>query len=540
MKKGTILRRLTLGFASGILLTLALGAFAGWRFLGLRRSVAGLAEDTVPRLVLLGECSSVAKDNMIATQAHLQDDSDAHMGALERQIAAGVQRRADLFAAYERLLVDDEDSRLFKEAKTRVGAYADARTRMLALSRQHDKAGARAVFGAEVGPAFAAYDRALRAEIDYNAGLAAVAGGAGKAAADSGVRLMIAAQVVATVGGIILAWLISRGISHSLRAVATGLGTGAEQIVAAASQVSASSQSLAEGSSEQAASLEETSSSLEELSSMTKRNAANAASAKQLSGETRAAAEAGNGDMTAMRQAMDAIKASSNDIAKIIKTIDEIAFQTNILALNAAVEAARAGEAGAGFAVVAEEVRALAQRSAESAKETAAKIEVAIRNGEQGVQISEKVAQSLGVIADKARQVDELVAEITTASSEQSQGISQINTAVSQMDKVTQANASGAEESAAAAEELNAQAVCLKETVAELQFLAGGRAAGTADPDAATAGEPPVAPAPAKTARPGKPGAFNRWPAAAMGSRANGIRPSPSANGHTENFFKDS
>ena len=109
MKKGTILRRLTLGFASGILLTLALGAFAGWRFLGLRRSVAGLAEDTVPRLVLLGECSSVAKDNMIATQAHLQDDSDAHMGALERQIAAGVQRRADLFAAYERLLVDDEE-----------------------------------------------------------------------------------------------------------------------------------------------------------------------------------------------------------------------------------------------------------------------------------------------------------------------------------------------------------------------------------------------------------------------------------------------
>jgi len=208
---------------------------------------------------------------------------------------------------------------------------------------------------------------------------------------------------------------------------------------------------------------------------MTKRNADSAAHAKSLSGETRSAAEAGNTDMTQMRQAMDAIKTSSNDISKIIKTIDEIAFQTNILALNAAVEAARAGEAGMGFAVVAEEVRALAQRSAQSAKETASKIEVAIRNGETGVLISEKVAQSLMVIVDKARKVDELIAEITTSSQEQNSGISQINSAVSQMDAVVQANAAGAEESAAAAEQLNAQAAMLNETVADLRKLVGGR-----------------------------------------------------------------
>jgi methyl-accepting chemotaxis protein len=178
--------------------------------------------------------------------------------------------------------------------------------------------------------------------------------------------------------------------------------------------------------------------------------------------------------MQAMNTAMEAIKVSSDDIAKIIKTIDEIAFQTNILALNAAVEAARAGEAGMGFAVVADEVRNLAQRSAQAAKETAGKIEGAIAKTGQGVDISSKVAKTLNEIVTKARQVDELVAEVASASREQTQGITQINTAVGQMDKVTQSNAANAEESAAAAEELNAQASVMKESVTELLKLVGG------------------------------------------------------------------
>jgi methyl-accepting chemotaxis protein len=271
----------------------------------------------------------------------------------------------------------------------------------------------------------------------------------------------------------------------SLRAIAGGLGSSSEQVGSAAAQVSSSSQLLAEGSSEQAASLEETSASLEEMASMTKRNAENAQKANDLAKQARAAADKGTADMQTMNAAMDAIKVSSDDIAKIIKTIDEIAFQTNILALNAAVEAARAGEAGMGFAVVADEVRNLAQRSAQAAKETAAKIEGAIGKTAQGVGISKQVAETLNEIATKARQVDELVAEVAGASREQTQGITQVNTAVGQMDKVTQSNAASAEESAAAAQELNAQAITMKQSVAELLQLVGSSGQNTVAPTTA-------------------------------------------------------
>jgi methyl-accepting chemotaxis protein len=286
---------------------------------------------------------------------------------------------------------------------------------------------------------------------------------------------MIVGLVVAALLGIGLAIFITRSITKPIRLVADTLSAGAEQTAGAAGQVSSASQSLAEGASEQAASLEETSSSLEEMSSMTKRNAETAAKVKELGSEARKAGDVGVKDMAALVGAMDAIKTSSADIAKIIKTIDEIAFQTNILALNAAVEAARAGEAGAGFAVVADEVRNLAQRCAQAAKETASKIEDAVQKSAVGADISAKVAKSLEEIVGKARQVDEMAGEVAAASQEQSQGIVQVNTAVTQMDKVTQSNAANAEESAAAAEELTAQAESLKEAVADLLRLVDGQ-----------------------------------------------------------------
>jgi len=298
---------------------------------------------------------------------------------------------------------------------------------------------------------------------------------------------------------------VTSSINRSLGSAIIQMSEGAEQTTTAAAQVSTSSQSLAEGSSGQAASIEETSSSLEELASMTSRNAENAQKANNLAKQARQSADKGAEDMQAMNQAMEAIKVSSADIAKIIKTIDEIAFQTNILALNAAVEAARAGESGMGFAVVAEEVRNLAQRSAQAAKETAAKIESAIAKTGQGVQLSQKVTATLNDIVVKAREVDELAAEVANASREQTQGITQINTAVGQMDKVTQSNAASAEESAAAAEELNAQAETMKEAVRKLMQLAGSRAGFGGGPIEGTAGgksRPVAAPARRMMARP--------------------------------------
>lgn len=282
----------------------------------------------------------------------------------------------------------------------------------------------------------------------------------------------LALMVVMILGG--------RSISKRLERVAGDLNGGAEQVTSAARQVSSSSQSLASGANQQAASLEETSSSLEEMSGMTNRNAESAGKASELSRQARLAADAGATDMQAMSAAMTDIKASSDGIAKIIKTIDEIAFQTNILALNAAVEAARAGEAGLGFAVVAEEVRALAQRSAQAARETAVKIEDAITKTSQGVQISDKVSRSLAEIVDKVRSVDELVAEVSAASREQSQGVNQISSAVTQMDRIVQNNAAAAEESANAAEMLDAQSNALRAAIGELLRLAGAGQSGSA------------------------------------------------------------
>lgn len=260
---------------------------------------------------------------------------------------------------------------------------------------------------------------------------------------------------------LLFSFLLTRNISQSIRKVVRQISAGVDETTAASSQVSSASQQLAEGASEQAASIEETSASVEELASMTKRNSENAQTGNTKAGRARQVTEQSVTDMAHLNEAMA-------QMAKIIKSIDEIAFQTNILALNAAVEAARAGEAGMGFAVVADEVRNLAKRSADAAKDTSEKIE-------QGVQLTGKVKGSLDQMVEEVREVDRLMAEIATASKEQAQGIDQINTAVSQMDKVTQSTAASAEETASASEEMNAQALTMKESVAELITLVDGQ-----------------------------------------------------------------
>ena len=249
----------------------------------------------------------------------------------------------------------------------------------------------------------------------------------------------------------------------------------AEQVGSASEQVASSSQQLAEGSAEQASSLEETSSSLEQMASMTKQNADNANQANTLVKDANQVVEKANGSMQDLTTSMEDISKASEETSKIIKTIDEIAFQTNLLALNAAVEAARAGEAGAGFAVVAEEVRNLAMRSADAAKNTSVMIEGTVKKVGGGAELVTKTNEAFTEVATAVSKVGELVGEIAAASQEQSQGIEQVNKAVAEMDKVTQANAANAEESASASEEMSAQAQELNGMIAEFKLNQSGR-----------------------------------------------------------------
>ncbi|MCX5827447.1 MAG: methyl-accepting chemotaxis protein [Deltaproteobacteria bacterium] len=266
----------------------------------------------------------------------------------------------------------------------------------------------------------------------------------------------------------------ARGITLPIGKATAELTEASTQVAAASSQVATASQSLAEGASEQASALEETSSSLEEMSSMTKQNAGNASQADSLMKQANSVVKRANDSMAELTRSMGDISAASMETSKIIKTIDEIAFQTNLLALNAAVEAARAGEAGAGFAVVAEEVRNLAMRAAEAAKNTSALIETTVIKIKDGSNLVSKTNEAFLEVAASASKVGELVGEISAASNEQAQGIDQITKAVAEMDKVTQETAASAEESASASEEMNAQAEQMKHVTAELTNIIGG------------------------------------------------------------------
>ena len=299
---------------------------------------------------------------------------------------------------------------------------------------------------------------------------------AGKAQADSsraGLTAFGFIGLFVAMGAAVL-WVI-RQVSCSLRELANDLSDGADQLANAAAQVSSSSQSLAQGASQQAASLEETSASSEEINSMARQNSENSGAAADLMTQSQQKFDQTNQSLDQMVLAMGEINTQSGKISKIIKVIDEIAFQTNILALNAAVEAARAGEAGLGFAVVAGEVRNLAQRSAQAARDTAALIEESIAKSNEGRVKVDQVTAAIRAITDESGKVKILVDEVSLGSREQTRGVEQVAKAVAQMERVTQTTAASAEESAAAAEELNAQSETVKNIVERLTAMVGGR-----------------------------------------------------------------
>jgi len=504
MNTWSIPRRIAIGFLALFLIALLLGLLGMWQTLSLRAHVDTVANNSVPSVVILNRMMQI---NALASRGVRRAVNEAADGARPGGEATDMlQSSSDemkkAVSDYTVLVLDEQDRSLLRASADSSDRLLDACREALGLLAEGKSEAARVVVRDRVDPLGQECVAAFNAAVEYNARVAQQESESARVKVRQsfvviGVALLAALLLASLLGGAIV-----RATAGALRGIADALESNATQTATAAGQLSSVSQAFATGCSEQGSSVAQTSAALEEMSTMIRGTADNAAKAKDLAAQARQAADTGAATMVAMNDAMSAIEASSAEVAKIVKNIDEIAFQTNILALNAAVEAARAGEAGAGFAVVADEVRSLAQRSAAAARETAEKIETAIAKSRHGSASCGRVGDSLGEIAEKVTAADNLVAEIATAAREQTHGIKQIGVAMNQMDSITRGNAARAEETASAAAELHSQAHLMQEGVDHLRRLLGGAAAARGLPAAGATAARPAArlPAPSRPA----------------------------------------
>lgn len=469
----TISWRITLVVAL-LLCTITVGSlYAVLQINYLHNISLAISEDYMPGVAQMSSYNT----NVLKNQLHAQELLLVDVAKRKDLLSELTNTTAELeksFISYEKQMVEPEDKQLFAALTIAKGEYATALATFLSQVGK-DTQKATITLNKDVDQAFLKYLSASTALLEFNEKGGAFHSKRLSSAVLTGEKLIAVLSLLGLCIGLAFSVYTVKKTNAQLSEIIGAVSTGAGTVASISNQVSTASQQLAEGSSEQAAALEETSASLEEMSSMSKRNADNAEQCKGIMDETRLSMQEVKQATDSMTEAIAKVKKSSDETSKIVKTIDEIAFMTNILALNAAVEAARAGEAGAGFAVVAEEVRNLALRSAQASKETALKLEESAKYANMSVVSTQQVSTALERTIGNADKVAQLVAEITTASNEQNQGVGQVNTAVSQMDKVTQSNAANAEEAAAAALELTGQSDSLESAVENLQTLVGGK-----------------------------------------------------------------
>ncbi|HVY95218.1 MAG TPA: methyl-accepting chemotaxis protein [Bryobacteraceae bacterium] len=427
------------------------------------------------RLIASGLYSSTllmqSLDRDIVLRSILQQASGAQ-GDRQKYETVISEVRKDL-ADYQSLIEDDSMRRGYDAIQSDMNQLFQIHEELLRAMDQQQFEQVQKIADEKAMPrADAIIDASQKLMSEENARMSA-ASDDGSAKASIAVWVSILLTIIGlAVSGLVI--VVVRKVSSALLNLASVMSGGAEQVASAATQVSAVSQSLAQASSEQAASLEETSASGHDLASMTRRNLDDAKRASESALETDRQLNVANETLGNMVGSMNDINTSSKKISRIIRVIDEIAFQTNILALNAAVEAARAGEAGMGFAVVADEVRSLAQRCARAAQDTSALIEESIQTVDGGSAKLTLVVQAIEGIAQQAASVRELMTGVNNASQEQSRHIDQISSSVAQMQKVTQNTAASAEQGAAASEEMARHAESMRSSVNELQALVSG------------------------------------------------------------------
>jgi methyl-accepting chemotaxis protein/methyl-accepting chemotaxis protein-1 (serine sensor receptor) len=469
----TIGKKISLACVALVALTIILGSVSIWSLGRINSQVTLLSTDALPGTASSARLETLMMQQRLLVLRHMLMENSEQMSQAESALADGMSKFQAEMGAYEKTITQARDRELFGRIALPYEQFGRAWIKVQPLSRALKTKEAFDLWNTEGAAAANAAGKAIQDVVDLNKTQGEAYGAAAVEAGASARFWTLTILLLSVVSGGLLAFFIVRGINKVLTQAVTELSEGAEQVSSASGQVSGSSQSLAQGASEQAASLEETSASSEEMASMTRKNAENSQQAAQFMNAVSQRVVEANSTLDGMMTSMQEIGASSGKISKIIKVIDEIAFQTNILALNAAVEAARAGEAGMGFAVVADEVRNLAQRSAQAAKDTATLIEDSILKSTEGSTKLGEVAASIHAITEGANKVKTLVDEVDASSKEQAQGIEQISKAVAQMDEVTQRTAANAEESASASEELNAQSQALMAVVAQLQGLVG-------------------------------------------------------------------